>query len=263
MVRCKFLRLRPGLYHSIMPFALCALLLASAIQKPPVVLAVDTLVVGYRSGGKWVPTTNAYGADLPPMRFYGFGIGTVTGALDKVRLESGGDVGGAMLSDERAVGKVYISGAPPKVPRKVREMKTRDRRYLNLLSGFLASKGLGALKPRITRLVEVDLDGDRTREVLLEARNRENVESLSEGFTKADYSAVLLIHGRKTEALEMSSFAKDESMEAKRIRAVADLDGDGRMEIVTDGQGYEWTNVKLWGYRAGKLSKLLENGAGA
>lgn len=245
-----------------MTAALCAFLIAAPRDKTPVILAVDSLVVGYRSGAKWFPTGHDYGLKLPPLQFHSFDLGRSKGTLSGIKLEDGGDVGGAMLHTEKADGAVHLSGATPTFPRPVKAITARPE-ATRILQTFLVAQGLKRAKARITKIVEVDLDGDGTKETLLEARNRENVASLNAKWTAADYSAVLLIHGGKALPLEFESYAKSESMELKRLRGIADLDGDGRMEVVTDGQGYEWTNVNLWSYRAGHLTKLLENGAGA
>lgn len=173
--------------------------------------------------------------------------------------------GGTYVTGDEKLEKVFVSGLDPVVPRRVRTL-AGSKAQTQVVQTFLASRGLKTAKARVTLVVQADLDGDGTQEVIIEARSRNDTAGNEQAFTKADYSLVLLrcLEGKKLRqrALRLLSFQKDQFLETTRLRAIADLDGDGRMEIITSGQGYEWQNAQLWSYRSGKVTKLLENGAG-
>ncbi|MGV3616295.1 MAG: hypothetical protein ACO1SV_13255 [Fimbriimonas sp.] len=249
-----------------MIFSALALLGVGAAQAP--VLAVDTWVVGTRVSGRWRPVDHTYATGKPPVTLRSFRVGTL--GVSPVRA---GVVGeevshGCYLSGADAlVGSVHVSGLTPRVPRRVVAMAPDNPTYRKVVRDFLDGKGLTNAKVRLARIFRTDLDGDGTDEVLIEASSRGDLDRVSSMDTgKDDYSLVLLRYvqgGRgKGTALEFVSRQRGETLELKGLRGVADLDGDGRMEIVTTGKGYEWNNARLWSFRKGRLRMLLENGEG-
>lgn len=146
-------------------------------------------------------------------------------------------------------------------------MATESAVYRKVVRDFLDEAGLKGAKVRLSKVVRADIDGDGTDEVIIEASSRGDLDRVSSMDTgKDDYSLVLLRHvakgGAKGAALEFISGRRGDTLELKQLRGLADLDGDGRMEIVTTGKGYEWNNARLWSFQRGRPRKLLENGEG-
>jgi hypothetical protein len=103
-------------------------------------------------------------------------------------------------------------------------------------------------EPRITQLVQVDIDGDGSLEELISTSWR-NPE-ISSRATAGDYAAVLLRHtnlSKLTEVVGEYYPADDDTTSSSlyAVAAVVDLNGDGRLEIVLDGDAYEswWMQV--------------------
>ncbi|RYG44715.1 VCBS repeat-containing protein [bacterium] len=158
---------------------------------------------------------------------------------------------------------VFLHGGVPRVPRRVETLDRTGATYKEIVSAFLARKGVIDPKVSIQKLIRVDLDGDGTKEVLIEARNRDdfNLSQMKSDLTDRDYSLVLLrsVRGKGVFEfpLEFVSKRSDVPMDIRRLRGVADIDGDGRMEIVTDSRGYEWQHGSLWKYGKGAVRKVV------
>ncbi|MHB8637118.1 MAG: hypothetical protein ACYC96_11675 [Fimbriimonadaceae bacterium] len=84
---------------------------------------------------------------------------------------------------------------------------------------------------------------------------------------KGDYSIVLLRFMRGAKVIEAPlqfDHPKAGKMPyVKTIAAVADCDGHGTMDMVVTSDYYDGVSSKLFRYRRGKLTKLVENGSGA
>lgn len=249
-----------------MIFSALGLLMATAPQTP--ILAVDTWVVGTRVSGKWRPVTHTFAAGKRPVSLRSFGVGKLTGSVAKAEMVGEEVSHGCYLSEANHLrGSVHVSGLTPRVPRRVTDVATDSAVYRKVVRSFLDGEGLMNAPVRISRIVRADLDGDGTDEVLIVASSRDDLDRVSSMDTgKDDYSLVLLRYvtkgGGKGVALEFASGRKSTTLELNGLRGLADLDGDGRMEIVTTGKGYEWNNAQLWSFHRGRLVKLLENGEG-
>lgn len=239
------------------------------VGAPPApILAVDTWVVGTRVNGRWLPVTETFAKGKSPVAIRSFRVGKLAGSSSRVEFV-GEEVSHGSYFDNASHlnGSVHVSGLTPRVPRPVVSVSTGNGSYQKVIRAFLDKEGLRNAKVRLTSVVRTDLDGDGTDEVLIEASSRGDLDRVSSMDTgKNDYSLVLLRYvekgiGRGT-ALEFISRKQGETLELKQLRGIADLDGDGRMEIVTTGKGYEWNNARLWSYGRGRVRKLLENGEG-
>ena len=230
----------------------------------PPTLVVDGQVVGARVGGKWRRVEYRKGdwGKRPSSAFRQIGIGTL-GTVTRHRflnVEEGGSRA-VFLMDGGNDDAIRVGGLTPRVPRKVTKLPANSPAYTKALRRFLDSNGLKAAKARIVGLWQADLDGDGTKEVLIEARSRDRagMEGVADDFRPDDYSLVLLraLRGGKVVDLPLD-FATKESVHP-HLRAVADLDGDGRMEIVLSFSAYDNSGGSLWSYRAGRVVPLVRN----
>lgn len=221
------------------------------------IVAVDNYVLAHTVQGRWRAPDDAFVRGHGATTFRPFGLGRVGGATRTTPFEQSPNGGGPSLKAEDV--RPLLAGGAPQAPRRVRpglgyEAETRR---------FLETHGVNVARARVTRVLRVDLDGDGTDEVLVEATNGDIAYSASKGA----YSLVLLRAvrgGRVVEtALEMLPNRPGGVMHLAQVRAVADLDGDGRMEVLTTISGIDTLGARLWGYRKGRATMLAENGVGA
>jgi hypothetical protein len=130
----------------------------------------------------------------------------------------------------------------------------------------ISSIGIDDSDPPITQFVSVDIEGDGTDELVLVAQRVPDDLIARPG----DYSVVLLrksIEGEwQTAVLETSAgVANSPYVLSHTIPAVADLNGDGKMEIVVDGHYYEGAGSVAYEYIDDDLGPVavLSGGCGA
>ena len=150
------------------------------------------------------------------------------------------------------------------VPRRPQSIAVTNQVFRRIAADFLLTKGLAKTKITLNQIVRIDLDGDGRREILITGNHyrRGNMEDQTPG----DYSFALL---RRSAAggpaenilIEGEFFTKKDYYDppnTREILAVADLNGDGRMEIVLDTHYYEGSWKQVFEFDGTKLAKVLE-----
>lgn len=142
-----------------------------------------------------------------------------------------------------------------------------DGTYAGFARDLLASRGLEVDSPVIKQVIRTDLEGDGVHEVLVVA------EEVTTGFLleEGDYSIAFLrkvIEGEVQTALLGDTVVlgeEDRFAGAHSIGGVADLNGDEKMEIITNSAFFEGFNVAVWEYVNDDLGpvKVLETGCGS
>lgn len=142
-----------------------------------------------------------------------------------------------------------------------------DGTYAAFASELLSSRGLVVPNPVIKQLFRTDLEGDGTNEVLVVA------EEISGGFLPetGDYSIAFMrkvVQGDVQTAILGDSVITDPEGAfnvAYTFGAVADLSGDGQMELVLDSAYFEGLGVAVWEYIDDDLGPIvvLETGCGS
>ena len=143
----------------------------------------------------------------------------------------------------------------------------------------LKRRGLPNPQVTLTRLIRADLDGNGTQEVIIEARHFQNGR---DDFPPpvgqpGDYSLLLLravVGGKVVTTVLGEHIAPQTPWDSgssdpmpmatlHRLAGVADLNGDGRMELVLYGAYYEGSgfSVQQW-TPAGLKGTPLESGCG-
>jgi len=137
------------------------------------------------------------------------------------------------------------------VPRTPRAINLQDKTYLKIVSDILRANGLPRSKAKIEQAVKVDLDGDGTDEVVLTASSYGG--KIAPSAKAGDYSFLLVrkIVGGKAKNLMIAEeyIKKNIQFGAPgrfEISAIADLDGDGKMEIVQYGEYYEGSGAGVY-----------------
>ena len=190
-----------------------------------------------------------------------------TGALGEPCTVLGGRGEGAMpvQTPTRTVGAgdalLTLVGADfPPQPRPLQLLSTGNATYQKFVARHLVENGLRGARPHIEQLIRVDLDGDGADEVLIAAQNVVDTQSgahaelfsfapdaplmrqrdaLDAGAVPAtaragSYSVVLLrwLDGDSERTVPLASSIGAPQPRVHRIAAIADLNGDGAMEII-------------------------------
>jgi hypothetical protein len=134
--------------------------------------------------------------------------------------------------------------------RSVAKLENNSVAYKKIISETLASKGLAKSIPKATQIFQTDMDGDGVNEVVI------STSSFKKGLTSranvGDYSFILLrkvVNGKaKNFVLSGDFVAKASNADAPseyKISGIADLNGDGKMEIIVYARYYEgnWVEV--------------------
>ncbi|PTA68303.1 hypothetical protein [Deinococcus arcticus] len=176
-------------------------------------------------------------------------------------------------------GALFVGGGGRPQPRPVTLLPTTNATYAALVRAELVRRGLQAPVVRLTRLVRADLDGNGTQEVLIEAsRFRERSGHFPPPVGQSgDYSLLLLrqvvagravttVLGEHVAPLKSWDPGSDAPMPMAtlyRLAGVADLNGDGRMELAVFGAYYEGAGVSVLEWTpAGVRQTPLESGCG-
>jgi hypothetical protein len=162
-------------------------------------------------------------------------------------------------SELENVGGIAVGANPGwnLTPRAAKTLDLKNAVYVKAASDVLKSKGIVNRNPKIRQALRVDLEGDGQEEVLLAVTSYDSF--IKPSAEKGDYSFILLrkIVGGKvrnivvtgdfiTKKIEFGAPGKFE------ISSIADLNGDGKMEIVVYGAYYEGNWVEVYEMKAGK-----------
>ncbi len=237
---------------------LCAAFIL-ALAPPERILAVDNYVVASIVAGRWRAPDERFVRGRGKATFRPFGLASADGGPETTGFEYSENQNGVYLKREDV--RPLLAGGTPQAPRPVRGEKS-GAAYEAACRRALAAHGIAVSRAKVTRVLRVDLDGDGTDEVIVEAMSG----GIAYQASKGTYSLVLLrsLRGGKVveTALEMTPSAPGGTMHVGRLRAVADLDEDGRMEVLTTISGIDTLGARLWGYRSGRATMLVENGIG-
>lgn len=166
-------------------------------------------------------------------------------------------------------------------PRPIQHLPKNNATYQKILRDILIQHGLKNPKINITQLVKVDLDGDKVDEVILEAtyfkNNKNNKQDAQHWLPPAhvhagDYS-ILLVRSVKnnkvhTHFLGQEIYTKSSSDSRWimgslfELAGIADLNGDGRMEIVVADSYYEGMGARVLEWKNGSFHERLNSGCG-
>ena len=240
--------------------------------EPPLVVSSSGLL-GYYDGTNWVPgeaVVDVEGGEEYQVVDLGGIAGSATGSslgicepsqTPMIHLDPSLPVG------HTEPGAIAITGASWNVvPRAVTTDGVAPADLVAEGTSFIESQGLSDPEPIIAQYLTVDLDDDGAEEELLVIRRIPQ-----DLFGNADsYSLVLMRklidveHG--TLVIEFSQGAADNPYVVfHSVTAIADLNGDDRMEIVIDGYYYEGSGTSAWEYVDDDVGTVaaLSTGCGA
>jgi len=155
-------------------------------------------------------------------------------------------------------------------PQSYTEESTNQENYVNLVKSYLEDYGVESPETTIKQIISVDLEGDKTEEMLIAADN--TIEDQFEQVKKGD-NAVLLF--RKVVDGEVIDQIVEEDIKLKeeehssfyrtlfRVETIADLDGDSVMEIIVRSWYYEGEGWSIYKLIDSRLELVASNGLGA
>lgn len=149
-------------------------------------------------------------------------------------------------------------------PHKVSELFNFGH-YAPIVAKFIKKQGIRRPNVKISQIFYGDLDGDGRNEDVISATNADAWEA-GGSIRRGDYSFVLvrkLVNGRvETILLEgvfyPNGLTPDKSPGFYDISAIADLNGDGKMEIVVGGMEYENVFYKAFEIDGAEKRRILQ-----
>lgn len=268
----------------------------TAAPAGPVDALVPLLIGGSSDGGwlflgawqqdRWQPATDPSGNPIRP----GIGAGTPFVATDltgetpvtlgeNIEACFDGRVGPAIdveLAPPDPPGFGYSAVALPVPewqlkPRPIAVSSTAPEAYRALGEAAFEDEAVDATLGAVEQLVVTDLDGDGDDEALV---SFEFFQPSAGPGAPGDLAALLLIDAtsRAADTVLLSAVPDDagdgtgesfEVIERYRVLDVADLNGDGRMEVLVHAWYYEGAAVIVYTYDGGELTEVLSSGCGA
>ena len=149
------------------------------------------------------------------------------------------------------------------VPRLPKAIDKNGSVYKTVVTNFLRKKGIAKPVVRIKEAFRVDLEGDGVEEVVLSATYYK--KGLSSDASAGDYSFVIV---RKSAGKTVTDHLLQGDFILKKVdfgaptenhvSAIADLNGDGKMEIVLNGRYYEGDFASAFEMKNGRPVKIKE-----
>lgn len=159
---------------------------------------------------------------------------------------------------------VTLVGAPwNAASRKPRELDRSSPIYRQALTSWLREQGVDDSQPNLSQLWRIDLEGDGRDEVLIAAARHRGSETSTQA---GDYSLLLLrklIDGVVVTFPVILDFFSETciaecALERHEIINVLDLNGDGKLEIITKSSGYESITQTIFSIEDFRIKKRLE-----
>ena len=154
-------------------------------------------------------------------------------------------------------------------PRKYKNQSTKQKTYDSLVRKILEEAGLVKPVTSLKQVIRVDLDGDGAEEVLISADNTVN-DQFNE-VKKGDNSIVIfrkIVDGKVIDKVVEADIRLEDEKYASiyrllfRIQTIADLDGDGIMEVIIRHWYYEGESWGIYKLKDNKLVMVAINGFG-
>ncbi len=164
---------------------------------------------------------------------------------------------------------VALPSSWPLRPRPVAQVSGGVPAYQQLGEDAFAEEQVDASLGSVRQIVVADLDGDGDDEAIV---GFERIENTDVPGSAGDLAAMLLVDttSRSSKTISSNNVEGDGSeedffpiIERYRVLDVADLNGDGRMEVVIHSWYYEGASVTVYEYDGTSLTDVLATGCGA
>jgi hypothetical protein len=262
-----------------------SLIFPSAVPAQKIVPVVDVggggCVMGGVRDGKWVKAE-----DMAPLMKGGerYGLYSLTSKVGEQIGQKPASEGApcsetmyvkGLSKEEGATGLIAVGGNWNALPRVPKVESNNSPVYRAAVADLLKRNGIARPQVNIVKVLRVDLDGDGTEEVLINATRVKRWESgsITPEFDAGDYSVVLVrkvVRGKvQTIVLDGEYHPKAGRQEDEgppneyALSAVLDLNGDGQMEIIVQGGYYEGDWKTVYALHGIKVENIFGCGCGA
>lgn len=252
-------------------------LAATSASVHPIVDAQTGYLIGGSQNGKWINARETAKALQGGEKYVVYGNSTKAGETSGSKASTGE----APCEETQWVslkknfnGVLGVSEMANPIPRNVRPQNLDQKIYRDEVVRILKAHKIKNPKVVISQIWRVDLDGDKTQEVLISATNyagqKAAPKNISSNATAGEYSLVLLrkiVNGKvQTMTLAQEIYAQNKEFSAPNIHSLAgvyDLNGDGKMEIVLNSRYYEGDWMSVIEVKGGQAKEVLSAGCGA
>ncbi len=248
------------------------------------IVALDFLLGGYSSDGEWVTAEDMtdYIRGGEKYSCYAFDKFVGTGTGSKIELLDPIDTVSVTVACESEY-LLAVGGEWDALPRVPVSQGTGSETYKKIVKDILAEEGLPDAEAVIKQNYRIDLEGDGIDEVLIWASNLD-YEYIDIAAKKGQYSIILLrkIIDGEVQNIPVSYviYTSDTIFDAgdvdeydfeynnysityvDKIRSIADVNGDGIMEVIVDSRYYEGEFVIVFELQGDKMVDVLSNGWG-
>ena len=262
---------------------------ASGVQNAVIALgpwdSAQPELVGVLSGKKWLEQQDAAKMVKGGETFKLYSNAGMSGSAKGSKPESLGvpceETSSVKLKPSRKpkTFEIGVTGTWNARPRAVTVLPNDSAPYVKIASEFLANKGLENPNVQLKNVLKVDLDNDETDEVFLVGRQFQQ-SGMGDLFPPVDlragdYAFLLMrkiVNGKVvTISLGDDVILKDNSPESDiqhlaslyDIAGILDLNGDGKLELVTYGAYYEGYNFEILEWTGKKFVSRAVSGCGA
>lgn len=249
---------------------------------------IDDLLIGGLSKGVWLNYDDFYNSGV--VEFEGFEydvysdnvkIATAIGS-QPMNWMTGDILSGTEYEQDYCIVELYendnrinnydiaIKAGWDLYPRSSYTDNTKEDYYTEIVKDYLIEYGIENPDSTLKQSIRVDLDGDGTDEELIYADNK--IEDTFDEIKKGDNAVVIFrryVDGMPMDQVLDEHIIKEDPEYPSPYRllfsvdSIADLDGDGIMEVIVESwyyEGFAWSIYKLIGDR---LELVASNGIGA
>jgi len=163
-------------------------------------------------------------------------------------------------------GAIGVAGVADPLPRPVEPLDPSADVYRAAARDLVADRGVDDPDPEVRQAVRTDLDGDGRDEVIVVARRVSDTETFFGA--PGDYSVVFVREVVNEQVVSRvvdwwTTTGELQSVVDFSLGAVADLNGDGRMEVVVDEQVWEGAASVVYELGDdGSVTEVLAGGCG-
>jgi hypothetical protein len=266
-------------------FTCSSLIFPTSIFAQKVAPVVDIggggCVMGGVSGGKWVEAEAMAKLMTGGERYVVYNLTRRVGVRTGTKPASEGApcdetmyVKNLAPEDERR-DLIAVGGSWNALPRVPKVESTRSSIYRSAVADLLRRNGIRRPQVNIVKVLRVDLDGDGTEEVLINATRakRWDTGGITPEWNTGDYSVVFIrkvVKGKvQTIVLDGEYHPQPRKQDSDgppneyAITAVLDLNGDGRMEVIVHGGYYEGDWKTVYDIKGSKANNIFGCGCGA
>ena len=261
-------------------FAVAACLASSCAnlraETFPIVDAQYGYLIGAAENGKWIESDPAKKSVKAGTKLQVYGAAGAVGAASVVKLDTQNepceDRPTVKLNPKKPKGAIAFPAVSKwnPLPRKPQTVDVKDKKYVDAVREFLIERGLKDPVVQITQAVKIDIDGDGGDEVVISATHYKNGDEIPDESAPNTYSFVMLVRfsQEKTEKqLVDGEFYPEPKPDAAppnkfEIAAIADFNGDGKIDVVVRSRYYEGDEVSVFERTASGFNKALSVGCG-